>query len=269
MRHFLLALLFLTFNSSAFAKSYGYTLQTTPWSTEKFKVCPTPTENGLRAIIFEAEIEEWSHPVTTLLTTRFKASADGIKEVVVKKELNLTAYHLKEQKIGYLDDKNNWVDENGTQINNFGQLKIISGEKTQADAKANYSKFVYKTNIELERAAAIQKIHGEAPCTVFSVGHYDKLETETYYDFVPNNPYQCDDDKGLQRNQKLNYTKKSYRPIASIPDGSSYYIKYPGGKIITYGWTGVELLYDKHGSLICDWNDLGLFIGYELIDSSQ
>jgi len=269
MTKFMWAFLLLGLTANAAAQSNVYTLDSAPWSNQKYEVCRVANDNGLRAVIFEAEIEEWTYPEADLLTTRLVASADGIKEVTVKKERHSPAYYLKEQKIAYLDNMDNWVDKSGMAVRSLDQLESLSGEKVKPVIKINYEKFVYKANLELEHASAIEKIHYEAPCTAFSVGHYDKLETETYYDFGQNNPYQCDAKKSLKRSQKLNYTKTSHRPIVTIPDGSSYYVKYPNGKISTYPWYGFEYLYKEDGSLICDWNDLGSLIGYELTNAIQ
>jgi len=271
MKYFIWVFILLGCAANAIAQTDGYTLNTAPWSDKEFEVCPLQRDNDLRAVIFEPEIEEWAYTEKGLITTKLELYEKGIREVVVKNEKQLPAYYLKEQKIGYLDNKNHWVDKSGIQIRNFGQLETISGEKVHPDAKANYEKFVYKANFELEHAAAMKKIHYEAPCTVFSVGHYDKLESDFHYDFGPNNPYQCDANTGLKRSQKFNYSEKTHRPVACCPDGSNYYVKLPDGEIKTYPghypiW---EVLYPDDKPQHCDWNDLGSLVGYNLIQPIQ
>lgn len=269
MRYLLWAIILLCWGPSAASENNGYTLDKAPWSNKKFEVCPTLGQNGLRAVIFEPEIEEWSYMLEVLPTVELKATENGVAEFIANNEKQFPAYFLKGQKIGYIDDKNIWVNKNGIKVTNFDKLNSVSGEKVQPNVKGSYEKYIYKANLEMENAAAIEKIHYEAPCTVFSVVHFDKLESETNYEFGSNNPYECDLEKSFKRSQKFNYTAKVSRPVVSRADGTQYYIKFPSGEIKTYGWTGIEHLYNQDGSLICDWNDLGQLIGYELIQSSE
>ena len=267
MKHFMWAFLLLGFAPNVAAQNTGYTLDTAPWSNQKYEVCSAANENGLRAVIFEPEIEEWAYRVSNLPMTKLEVYENGMREVVVSSEKTLPAYFLKEQKIGYINKQSMWVDENGVQIINDDQLEIKSGKREQPKTKGSYEKPAYTANFELEYAAAMDKIHYEPPCTVFSVGHFHKLESETYFDFGENNPYQCDSNKGLKRGQKFNYSKKFTRPVVCCPDGSNYYVKLPDGEIKIYRayhpiW---EVLYKDDGSPICEWNDLGSIKGYELI----
>lgn len=270
MKHFIWVLLFLGFSSIACTENGGYTLETAPWSDETFEVCPTPTDNGLRAVIFEPEVEEWSYKVEYPETTKLVATENGISEIVVNNDKHLPAYYLKEQKIGYLDNRDRWVDENGLPITRIDQLKKNHGEREKPKARGiSYEEYAYNPNIEKENAAAMDKINDAAPCTVFELNHYGKLEADFLYDFGNNNPYQCDASIGITRSRKFNYTGKVSRAVALIADGTSYYIKYPSGEVKSYGWTGIERLYNEDGLLICDWNDLGSVIGYELIRDNE
>lgn len=271
MKHFIWALLFLGFSSNASTGNGGHTLETAPWSDEKYEVCPTPMENGLRAVIFKPEVEEWNYKVEYPETTKLVATENGISEIVVNNDQHLPAYYLKEQKIGYLDANGIWVDEHGVHVTRFNQLTATFGEKAQPKVQGSQEKQVYKANFEREHAAAMKKIYYEAPCTVFSVGHFDKLESELQYDFGSNNPYQCDAEIGLKRSQKFDYIRKVQRPVVAYTDGSNYYVKFPNGDIKTYRayhpiW---EVLYREDGSPICEWNDLGSLIGYELVNPTQ
>lgn len=269
MKHFMWAIILLGFAPSATAQDKGYTLDTAPWSNQNYEVCQTPNDKGLRAVIFEPEIETWSYTEDGPPITDLKATKDGIIEVVVSNQKQRPAYYLRSQKIGYLDDKNTWVDENGQNILSLGSFKTVKGEKSEPSLIGSYEKLIYKANIDREHAAALEKIHYEPPCTVFSIWFLDEYEAEIRYEFDQNNPYQCDTDAGLKRSQKFNYVDKVSRPVVSMPDGTSYYIKYPDGEIKTYGWTGFERLYKEDKSFICDWNDLGRFIGFELIHDNE
>jgi len=249
----------------------GYRLDAAPWADQKFEICSSPNTNGLRAVVFEPVIEEWTYTSTGPLETRIVFSDTGIREVAVKNERSQPAYFLREQRIGYVDDKNYWVDQSGTQISNFEQIKRISGEKIQPEIKSDYERFVYKANFELENAAAMKKIVNEPPCTIFSVGHNDKLESKLQYNFGPNNPYECDAEQGLKRSEKLNYSDISHRPVICCPDGSNYYVKFRDGQIKTYrAYHDMQtVLYPDDNSQRCEWNDLGSLIGYELIQANE
>jgi len=253
----------------AIAQDTEFAFNTEPWSDQEFEICPVPNDDGLRAVLFKPEIEEWSYTLEVLPTIELKATRDGVIETVVSNKKQFPAYHLVEQKIGYLNEKNEWVDKYGNGIRDLDSFERISGEKVQPTATGSYESYAYKANLELENAAALSKIHYEAPCTVFSVGHFDKLESETHFDFGKNNPYGCGLEASFKRSQKFNYTSKTSRPVVSRPDGSQYYLKLPSGEIKTYGWTGIEYLYNDDGVFLCDWKDLGQFIGYELIQSPE
>lgn len=270
MKHLIWALLFLGHVSSAAAQFDGYTLDTAPWSNQEFELCPILNDSGFQAVVFKPKIKEWSYTQEGPLKVKLKATEKGITEIVVKAEKRLKAYHLIEQKIGYLDDKKKWVDKNGSKVSNFDSFEILSGEKVKPNIKGLSSEeYIYLSNLERESAAAMEKIHYAAPCTVFVLEHYDLLEADFLYDFGKNNPYECGQEKSIKRSQKFNYTAKISRPVVSRPDGSQYYIKLPTGEIIIHGWTGAEHLYNKDGSLICEWNDLGSIIGYELTQENE
>lgn len=271
MRHFMWAFLLLGFTQNADAQDKGYTLETAPWSHQAYEVCSTPNDDELRAVVFEPEIENWTYTESNTPKTKLEIQKNGIKEVLVNSERTLPAYFLKEQKIGYIDKANNWVNKNGVKITKLGQLEIQQGKRDQPIPKGSLEKLIYEANFELEYSAAMEKLHDELPCTVFSVGHYHILETETYFDFGENNPYECDPIEGLKRSQKLNYSKKFTRPVVGFSDGSNYFVKFPDSTIKTYRayYPVWDVLYKKDGSPVCEWNDLGSLIGYELIAPTQ
>lgn len=257
--------------SSAGAQTQDYKLEDAPWSNQAFNVCPVPDERGLRAVVFEPVVEEWSYEVPGDVTSNLVVTKDGIQEVISENHTKHPAYYLKSQTIGYLNEKDIWVDKTGKFANTSGDLKTISGHKTPPKMIPAYEKFVYEANFKAEYDAAMEKIHYAPPCTVFSVGHMNKLEAKLQYDFGKNNPYHCGASGQLEQSQKLNYTKVSHRPIVCCPDGSNYFVKFSDSEIKTYrAYADIsKILYPADGSQVCEWNDLGSLIGYELIRDSE
>lgn len=270
MKNLIWAIFFSGAGISASANDGSFTLSESPWSDRNFEVCPKSDNTSLRVVVFEPEIETWTYTIDGADTVRLKATENGIIERIVKTERSSPAFFLKEQKIGYVDDNDNWVDENGVQIARFEQLKIVRGIRTKPNIKGlTIEETVYASDLEKEQAAAMEKIHYEAPCSVFLLEHYDIREADFKYDFGDNNPYECHATEGMKRSESLDYIAKLSRSVVSRPDGSQYYVKFPNGEIKVFGWAGVEHLYNNDGSLICDWNDLGQFAGYELIQQPE
>lgn len=251
--------------ANAAANENGFTIGTEPWSDKTFEICAA-TENGdRRAVVFEPEIENWTYTLTEFPTAKLVATKDGIKEVIGKSEEKRPAYFLKEQKIGYLNHLDQWVSQNGTLLTSFDQLQSVSGERVQPEIIPHSEKQIYKSNIELEHAAAMEKLHYEPPCTAFSVGHYNLLESSPQFDFGENNPFECDKNSGLKRSKKFDYSETFQRSVVGYVDGTSYYIKFPNGDAQAFPWTGIERLYNPDGSMICDWGEINAYAGHELI----
>lgn len=265
MKIIIWAILFCTIVTTAAAKDGGYHLGNAPWSNETFEVCPTDEQDSFRTVVFEPEIEEWSYTLTEFPSVKLVATENGITEVVSNGEKIRPAYFLKSQKIGFLNSLNQWVRQDGELITDFEQFDSISGTRVQPKIKPHHERRVYKSKIDLEHAAALQKLHYSPPCTAFEVGHYDKLESNLQYEFGDNNPLQCDEKNGTKRSDKFNYSETIHRPVVAYADGTSYFIKFPNGDSISFGWTGIERLYDEDGTLICDWGEIPQFAGYELL----
>lgn len=265
MKKFIWSILFCTMTANAAAKNGGYHLGNAPWSNEVFETCPTGEQEKFRTVIFEPEIEEWSYTLTKFPATKLVATKNGIREVITNNEKIRPAYFLKEQKIGYLNKLNQWVSQGGKLITDFDQFDSISGARVKPKIEPHHEKLVYKSNIELEHAAALEKLHYSPPCSAFSVGHFDKLESDLQYEFGDNNPLQCDAKNGVKRSDKYDYSETLHRPVVAYADGTSYYIKFPNGVAKSFGWTGIERLYDEDGTMICDWGEIPQIAGYELL----
>jgi len=266
MRYVCLVLVSLAFTQNVTAQTYGYKIDTTPWSNEEFKVCPIPLDNGLKVVVFEPTIENWTYPKEEI-SSKLETYSDGIREVIIKETIDMPAYHLSEQRIGYLNKNGFWVNSNDQKVTSFYQFETHSGEKTEPKLVNTTERTTYVSNFERESAIAMDMIHNAPPCTKFKFNHNDQRATDITYDFNSNNPLTCGEKSALKRSTELNYIKTVHRSVVCCPDGGNYYLKFPDGKIKVYraNFPIWEVTHNEEEDPICDWNDLGSLKGHDYV----
>jgi len=155
MRLFLITFL-LTTACSPNQSASGFKQTTAPWSDQKFEVCPSPNKKGLKIAIFEPIVEEWSYKEAHPLSVEYQVVDGGVREIIVDPpDMSMPAFHLVEQRIGYIDSKDYWVDEAGNRIIEFDQIDKVSGKKAEPTKIKSSEKLIYKHNFELESAIAM------------------------------------------------------------------------------------------------------------------
>jgi len=237
------------------AKNDGYTLTTAPWSDESFQICPVLTESGLRPVLFKPEIENWTYIKKSPPTTSIKVSGTGVQEILSKNDRELSAYHLKEQKIGFLTANEIWVNRNGEPIKSFDQFEKKTGGKFEPTVTSSAERLIAKSDFKSETALALDKIKNAPPCSMFTKSHYDLVGADYTYDFGQNNPYKCDMELGYSQSTELNYTETKTRRIVSAPDSSNYYLKFPDGELQVYRahFPIRQVTHNEQGKPICPW----------------
>jgi len=253
------------------AKPYG--LHDAPWSSETFEICNLGAD-GLRPVLFEPDIDEGTSLTinqahTELIFVPKSTLEDGsiqsasLQEVVIDNGIvEDRSVTLREQYVGYLNSKDEWVDKTGRPVTKKKNFKRLKGSDNPPSISREITKHVTFSDTELrERDFALRESLRAVPnCTYhLDSGSRKAIEETTYYDYGLNNGYVCSNEKGYEPGTHYNFSKTESRYVVDRPDGGAFYLKMPDGEIKTYGSnfdfqkTGFS---NSNGDPVCDWKTL-------------
>ena len=244
------------------ANSQSYDLENAPWSDESFEVCPVPSLNGLRSIIFEPVLETGKTFIpkqSSKLYSQFDEETGELQ--IIEKMINVPAefIFLKEQFVGFIDQNNRWVDENGNPATSKMSFQKHTGDKDLGtmpiwpDVKPLPGKNAYERHDSAVKRG--KDILAKMPdCTTFMDSGFGVVSETILNDYGPNNPRVCSPAGGHEIGEQLNSLRTINRRVVELTDGGFYLARIPGGEIKSFGSIQIELfvnLIAQHSS--CEW----------------
>lgn len=247
------------------ANGQSYNIDNAPWSDETFEVCDTPNTHGLRAVIFEPKIERGTKliSVTEVDHQLYPApneedSFHGFGETFIRftREVPASFIYLKEQRVAYLNSRNQWVDTSGLPLKNVKEFEYHQGDR-ETGAYEIFHPDEYP-DMDHEAWDAKNKAYMDSAPNCSSqhvMGPMEPVIETVVRDYGRNNPLVCSDNGTVVHGDTLNDTYKAYRYVVKHVHGEGFYVKGPDGEVhafygLQYSALNISSI-DPDG--VCDW----------------
>lgn len=233
-----------------------------PWSDETFKICETPNADGLRAVIFEPDLERGTKLiiVTEVDHQLYPApnEKDGFGEHIsyFTREVPASYIYLNEQRVAYINSRNRWVDATGHPIQDIEDFEVYQGDR-ETGAYEIFHPDDYPI-LDQEAWDAKNKAFMESAPNCSSqhvMGPMEPVIETVIRDYGTNNPLICSGDGTVVHGDSLNDTYKTYRYVTKYLHSEALYVKGPEGEVhayygMQYSAFNVSNI-DPDG--VCDW----------------
>lgn len=258
----LLLFTFIPLATAFEADSQSYDLENAPWSGEAFEVCPTANANGLRAVIFEPVLERGTRLITVtkedlqLYPAPNERGGYGEKITRFKQKVPATYIYLKEQRVAYLNNLDQWVNADSLPLKNFKDFENHQGDRNIGAYEIFHPDDYPNLDHDAWDAKNRSLMETAPNCSSqYVMGPWHPVTETVARDYGPNNPLVCSENGSLVHGDALNDTYTIYRDVVKYTHGEALYLKGPNGKV--YAFYGLRFSEFLNAGIdpdnVCEW----------------